>query len=130
MTGGRCPPDLPNFGWGGAKPPHTHPLLLLLNGRSSHLIKAAKWGRLDQMLFVFRRRRTTPERLPNAPETTGTEYSHIDSPLICCVSFLVFCYEVNLELAVALACSFPKSFALELDAAHLATLKNSIKGIS
>ena len=46
MAGGRCPPDPPVFGW-GAKPPQTPPL----NGRSSHLIEAAKRGRLDQMIF-------------------------------------------------------------------------------
>ncbi len=47
LAGGRCPPDPPVFGWGGAKPPQTPPL----NGRSSHLIEAAKRGRLDQMIF-------------------------------------------------------------------------------
>ena len=46
LAGGRCPPDLPIFGW-GAKPPQTPPL----NGRSSHLIEAAKRGRLDQIIF-------------------------------------------------------------------------------
>ncbi len=34
---------------GGAKPPQTHPL----NGRSSHLIEAAKRGRLDQMILFL-----------------------------------------------------------------------------
>ena len=46
LAGGRCPPDAPIFGWGGfvgETPP--------LNGRSSHLIEAAKRGRLDQMIF-------------------------------------------------------------------------------
>ena len=46
MAGGRCPPDPPVFGWGGKAPPDPP-----LNGRSSHLIEAAKRGRLDQMLF-------------------------------------------------------------------------------
>ena len=44
--GGRCPPDPPVFGWGGKAPPDPP-----LNGRSSHLIEAAKRGRLDQMIF-------------------------------------------------------------------------------
>ena len=46
LAGGRCPPDPPNFGWGGKAPPDPP-----LNGRSSHLIEAAKRGRLDQMIF-------------------------------------------------------------------------------
>ena len=45
LAGGRCLPDPPVFGWGGKAPP--------LNGRSSHLIEAAKRGRLDQMIFFF-----------------------------------------------------------------------------
>ena len=47
LVGGRCPPDLPVFGWEG-KAPQDPPL----NDRSSHLIEAAKRGRLDQMIFV------------------------------------------------------------------------------
>ena len=50
LAGGRCPPDPPGFGWGGKAPPDPP-----LNGRSSHLIEAAKRGRLHQMIF-FRRR--------------------------------------------------------------------------
>ena len=46
LAGGRCPPDPPVFGWGG-KAPLDPPL----NGRSSHLMEAAKRGRLDQMKF-------------------------------------------------------------------------------
>ena len=46
LAGGRCPPDPPVFGWGGKAPPDPP-----LNGRSSHLIEAAKRGRLDQMIF-------------------------------------------------------------------------------
>ena len=46
LAEGRCPPDPPNFGWGAKAPPD-----LPLNGRSSHLIEAAKRGRLDQMIF-------------------------------------------------------------------------------
>ena len=46
LAGGHCPPD-PQFWAGGAKPPQTPPL----NDRSSHLIEAAKRGRLDQMIF-------------------------------------------------------------------------------
>ena len=42
----RCPPDPPVFGWGGKAPPNPPS-----NGRSSHLIEAAKRGRLDQMIF-------------------------------------------------------------------------------
>ena len=48
---GGAAPQTPQFLAGGAKPPQTPPL----NGRSSHLIEAAKRGRLDQMIF-FRRR--------------------------------------------------------------------------
>ena len=48
LAGGRCPPDPPVFGWGGKAPPDPP-----LNGRSSHLIEAAKRGRLDQMIFLF-----------------------------------------------------------------------------
>ena len=49
-----------NFGW-GALPPRPPPL----NGRSSHLIEAAKRGRLDQMIFfsaplTIRARRRRP----------------------------------------------------------------------
>ena len=43
---GGAAPQTPIFGWGGKAPPD-HPL----NGRSSHLIEAAKRGRLDQMIF-------------------------------------------------------------------------------
>ena len=39
----------PQFLAAGAKPPKTPPL----NGRLSHLIEAAKRGRLDQMIFFF-----------------------------------------------------------------------------
>ena len=46
LAGGRCPPDPPVFGWGGKAHPDPP-----LNGRSSHLIEAAKRGRLDQMIF-------------------------------------------------------------------------------
>ena len=42
-------PQPPPILAGGAKPPQTPPL----NGRSQHLIEAAKRGRLDQMLFFF-----------------------------------------------------------------------------
>ena len=44
---GGAAPQTPQFLAGGAKPPQTPPL----NGRSSHLIEAAKRGRLDQMIF-------------------------------------------------------------------------------
>ena len=44
---GGAAPQTPRFLAGGAKPPQTPPL----NGRSSHLIEAAKRGRLDQMIF-------------------------------------------------------------------------------
>ena len=44
---GGAAPQTPRFLAGGAKPPQTP----LLNGRSSHLIEAAKRGRLDQMIF-------------------------------------------------------------------------------
>ena len=44
---GGAAPQTPRFLAGGAKPPQTLPL----NGRSSHLIEAAKRGRLDQMIF-------------------------------------------------------------------------------
>ena len=47
---GGAAPQTPRFLAGGAKPPQTPPL----NGRSSHLIEAAKRGRLDQISF-FRR---------------------------------------------------------------------------
>ena len=40
---GGAAPQTPQFLAGGAKPPQTTPL----NDRSSHLIEAAKWGRLD-----------------------------------------------------------------------------------
>ena len=43
---GALPPRPPNFWLGGQSPPRPP-----LNGRSSHLIEAAKRGRLDQMLF-------------------------------------------------------------------------------
>ena len=46
---GALPPRPPDFGAGGAKPPRDPSLKL--NGRSSHLIEAAKRGRLDQMIF-------------------------------------------------------------------------------
>ena len=46
LAGGRCPLRPPVFGWGGKAPPDPS-----LNGRSSHLIEAAKRGRLDQMIF-------------------------------------------------------------------------------
>ena len=46
--GGAAPQTL-RFLAGGAKPPQTPHL----NGRSSHLIEAAKRGRLDQMIFFF-----------------------------------------------------------------------------
>ena len=46
---GGAAPQTPRFLAGGAKPPQTLPL----NGRSSHLIEAAKRGRLDQMLLFF-----------------------------------------------------------------------------
>ena len=45
------PPRPPGFWVVGQSPPRPPPL----NGRSSHLIEAAKRGRLDQMIF-FRRR--------------------------------------------------------------------------
>ena len=48
LAGGRCPPDPPILA-GVGKPPQTLPL----NSRSSHLIEAAKRGRLDQMIFFF-----------------------------------------------------------------------------
>ena len=48
LAGGRCPPDPPVFGWGGKAPPDPP-----LNDRSSHLIEAAKRGRLDQIAFFF-----------------------------------------------------------------------------
>ena len=47
---GGAAPQTPRFLAGGAKPPQTPPL----NGRSSHLIEAAKRGCLDQM--ILRRR--------------------------------------------------------------------------
>ena len=47
---GALPPRPPGFWLGGQSPPRPP-----LNGRSSHLIEAAKRGRLDQMIF-FRRR--------------------------------------------------------------------------
>ena len=48
LAGGRCL-RTPRFLAGGAKPPRLPPL----KGRSSHLIEAAKRGRLDQMLLFF-----------------------------------------------------------------------------
>ena len=45
---GGAAPKTPRVLAGGAKPPQTP----LLNGRSSHLIEAAKRGRLDQMIFI------------------------------------------------------------------------------
>ena len=45
---GALPPGPPGFWLGGERPPPPPPLL---NGRSSHLIEAAKRGRLDQMIF-------------------------------------------------------------------------------
>ena len=45
---GALPPRPPNFWLGGQSPPRPP-----LNGRSSHLIEAAKRGRLDQMFFFF-----------------------------------------------------------------------------
>ena len=45
---GGVAPQTPQFLAGGAKPPQSPPL----NGRSSHLIEAAKRGHLDQMIFV------------------------------------------------------------------------------
>ena len=59
-------PQTPWFLAGGAKPAQTHPL----NGRSSHLIEAAKRGRLDQMIF-FSAPLTT-----RAPPTTVRRPSH------------------------------------------------------
>ena len=44
---GGAAPQTPQILAGGASPPQTHPL----NGRSSHLIEAAKRGRLDQMIL-------------------------------------------------------------------------------
>ena len=44
---GALPPRPPGFWLGGQSPPRPPPL----NGRSSHLIEAAKRGRLDQMIF-------------------------------------------------------------------------------
>ena len=44
---GGAAPQTTRFLAGGAKPRQTSPL----NGRSSHLIEAAKRGRLDQMIF-------------------------------------------------------------------------------
>ena len=44
---GGAAPQTPRILAGGASPPQTPPL----NGRSSHLIEAAKRGRLDQMIF-------------------------------------------------------------------------------
>ena len=44
---GGAAPRPPQFLAGGAKPPQIPPL----NDRSSHLIEAAKRGRLDQMIF-------------------------------------------------------------------------------
>ena len=62
---GALPPRPPNFWLGGQSPPRPP-----LNGRSSHLIEAAKRGRLDQMIFfsvplTIRAPLTTP-----APLTT------------------------------------------------------------
>ena len=44
---GALPPRPPRFLAGGAKRPQTPPV----NGRSSHLIEAAKRGCLEQMIF-------------------------------------------------------------------------------
>ena len=59
LAGGRCPPDPPIFGWGGKAPPDSP-----LNGRSSHLIEAAKRGRLDQMIFFSGAADDTVTRAP------------------------------------------------------------------
>ena len=69
LAGGRCPPDPPIFGWGGKAPPDPP-----LNGRSSHLIEAAKRGRLDQMIFfsaplTTRAPPTTVRRPSDDPQT-------------------------------------------------------------
>ena len=71
---GGAAPQTPQFLAGGAKPPQTPPL----NGRSSHLIEAAKRGRLDQMIFFFgaaddtRVARTTGRTSGRTPGQMGT----------------------------------------------------------
>ena len=80
---GGAAPQTPRFLAGGAKPPQTLPL----NGRSSHLIEAAKRGRLDQMTFVCSALLTTWEppttsRRPSAGRPTtvhGTNDSTVPS---------------------------------------------------
>ena len=68
---GGAAPQTPRFLAGGAKPPQTPPPLY---GCLSHLIEAAKRGRLDQMIF-FSAPLTT-----RAPPTTVRRPSH-DRPL-------------------------------------------------
>ena len=65
---GGAAPQTPRVLAGGAKPPQTPPL----NGRSSHLIEAAKRGCLDQMIFfsaplTIRAPPTTVRKLPESP---------------------------------------------------------------
>ena len=61
---------------GGAKPPQTSPL----NGRSSHLIEAAKQGRLDQMNFF-----SAPLTI-RAPLTTRVPLTTVRRPEANCTS--------------------------------------------
>ena len=76
LAGGRCPPDPPIFGWGGRAPPDPP-----VNGRSSHLIEAAKRGRLDQMIF-FPAPLTTraPRRRPSAGRPTTVHWPAHNRP--------------------------------------------------
>ena len=61
--------------WLGGAAPQTHRLWARgtppLNGRSSHLIEAAKRGRLDQMIFFRRRRAADDTRAADDRATTA-----------------------------------------------------------
>ena len=84
---GALPPRPPNFWLGGQSPPRPP-----LNGRSSHLIEAAKRGRLDQMFFFFGAADDTraaddrpagrPAERPLKPLISGTPRSEVHVPVM------------------------------------------------